>query len=59
MNPQDLDTAYTALAQAVGAVGPRHAELMLALLALSLVSRQDDLQSVLDQIAQAQRLARA
>ena len=58
MNAQDLDTAYTALAEAVGTAGPEHAQLMLATLALSLLSRQDDLQAVLALIAQAQRLAR-
>jgi hypothetical protein len=56
MNPSDLDTAYTALANSIAAVGQEHESLFLATLCLSLLSQHDDLQRVLDDIAQAQRL---
>jgi hypothetical protein len=57
MNPSDLDTAYTALANSIAAVGKEQESLFLATLCLSLLSQQPDLKLVLDDIAQAQRLA--
>jgi hypothetical protein len=57
MNPSDLDTAYTALANSIAAVGKEQESLFLATLCLSLLSQQSDLKRVLDDIAQAQRLA--
>ncbi len=59
MNAQDLDTAYTALANATHAVGREQESLFLATLALGLIAQQSDLQTVLNDIAQAQRLASA
>jgi hypothetical protein len=56
MNAADLDTAYTALANATQAVGREHEALFLATLALSLLVKQSNLQAALDDIAQAQRL---
>ncbi len=57
MNPDDLDTAYTALAQALGRVGQERSPLLLATLALALLARQGDAQAVLPLIEQAERLA--
>jgi hypothetical protein len=57
MNPSDLDTAYTALANSIAAVGKEQESLFLATLCLSLLSQQAYLKRVLDDIAQAQRLA--
>ncbi len=55
MNPTDLDTAYTALAQAIHAVGKEQESVFLATLALSWLAQQSDLASALDDISQAQR----
>jgi hypothetical protein len=57
MTAADLDKAYTALANATHAVGREQEALFLATLALSLIAKQTDLQTALDDIAQAQRLA--
>src|SRR3546814_4679875 len=39
---QDLDTSYTALAEAIARVGQERAPLFLAMLALSLIARQPE-----------------
>jgi hypothetical protein len=57
LNDTDLDTAYTAFANATHAVGREQESLFLATLALALIAKQNDLQVVLDDIATAQRLA--
>jgi hypothetical protein len=57
MTEPDLDQSYTALAQALAAVGEDKARLLLATLSLALLARQPDAQSALPLIAQAQRLA--
>lgn len=57
MNAHDLDTAYTALANATHAVGREQESLFLATLALNLIAQHSDLHTVLKDIAQAQRLA--
>lgn len=59
MNAHDLDTAYTALANATHAVGREQESLFLATLALGLIAQHSDLQVVLKDIAQAQRLVGA
>jgi hypothetical protein len=41
MNDADLDRSYTALCQALGDVGPQRSELLLAMVALALMARQD------------------
>ncbi len=56
MNPTDLDTAYTALANAIHAVGKEQESLFLATLCLSMLSQQIDLKQVLGDITQAQRV---
>jgi hypothetical protein len=47
MTDAELDRAYTALCQALGDVGPGRSELLLAMLALALMARNDDVQGVL------------
>lgn len=55
MTEQDLDTSYTALAEAISRVGEERASLFLAMLALSLLARQPNAEQVLDLIAQAEQ----
>ena len=53
MNDQDLDRTYTALCQAMSAVGQDKATLFLAMLCLSLVSHNPDAAQVLVLLEQA------
>lgn len=39
MSDAELDRSYTALCQALGAVGPQRSEMLLAMLALALMAR--------------------
>lgn len=39
MTDAELDRSYTALCQALGAVGPQRSELLLAMVALALMAR--------------------
>jgi hypothetical protein len=57
MNAEELDRTYTALSEALGRVGADKASLMLATLSLALLARQDDAQTVLPLIEQAERLS--
>jgi hypothetical protein len=57
MTEAQLDTIYTALAEAISRVGPGKAELLLATLALDLLSQQGDASSCLKMIVQAEQLA--
>ncbi len=56
MNSTELDTAYTALAEAIGRVGEGNAQLMLATLSLSLIAKMDNAASALALIKQAEEL---
>ncbi len=56
MTDVQLDTAYTALAEAISRAGPGQAELFLATLALDLLAQHGDVSSCLKMIAQAERL---
>ena len=58
MNSTELDTAYTALAEAIGRVGESNAQLMLATLSLSLISKLDKLDAATALIAQAEELTK-
>ena len=58
MNAEELDRTYTALSEALGRVGADKASLMLATLSLALLARQDDVQTVLPLIEQAERLSK-
>src|SRR3546814_6002274 len=52
---QDLDTSYTALAEAIARVGQERAPLFMAMLALSLIARQLDTEQTLNLITQAEQ----
>ena len=53
----DLDTTYTALAEALGRVGEEKSALLLATLSLSLLAREPDAARALALIEEAERLA--
>ena len=57
MRADDLDALYGALAEALGRVGPQHAELLLATLSLDLIAHHGDAARVAESIARAERLA--
>ena len=57
MTHAELDTTYTALAEAIARAGEAHAPLLLATLALSLLSEQPGAASALALITQAERLS--
>ena len=57
MNSTELDTAYTALAEAIGRVGESNAQLMLATLSLSLIAKMEKLDVPLALIKQAEELS--
>ena len=56
MNSTELDTVYTALAEAIGRVGEANASLMLATLSLSLIAKMEKLDVPLALIKQAEEL---
>lgn len=58
MQANDLDVAYTALAEAIGRVGEGNAQLMLATLSLSLIAKMDNAASALTLIQQAENLTK-
>ncbi|HEX7890031.1 MAG TPA: hypothetical protein VF522_11790 [Ramlibacter sp.] len=47
MTEADLDRSYTALCRALGDVGPQRSEMLLAMVALALIARQDSAGDVL------------
>jgi hypothetical protein len=53
MNDVDLDRSYTALCNALGEVGQTRSELLLAMVALGLMSRSDNAQEVLEVVERA------
>ena len=53
MTDEDLDRSYTALCEALGAVGEANAALFLAMLCLALMARSDEADDVLPLIATA------
>ncbi|MBE7368343.1 hypothetical protein [Ramlibacter pallidus] len=53
MNDADLDRSYTALCHALGEVGPERSELLLAMLALALMARQEHAGEVLALVQRA------
>lgn len=55
MTDADLDRSYTALCEALGAVGPERGELLLAMVALALMARQGDAQEVLELVARSRQ----
>jgi hypothetical protein len=57
MNSTELELTYTALAESIARVGETKTSLLLATLALDLLSRQPDAGAALSHILQAERLA--
>ena len=53
MNEADLDRTYTALCRALGEVGQERSELLLAMVALALMARQDHPDEVLALVERA------
>ena len=53
MNEADLDRSYTALCHALGEVGPQRSELLLAMVALALMARQERAEDVLELVARS------
>lgn len=53
MSDAELDRSYTALCQALGAVGPQRSEMLLAMLALALMARAGTADEVLELIARS------
>jgi hypothetical protein len=53
MTEAELDRSYTALCQALGAVGPQRSELLLAMVALGLVAHSERADDVLALVARA------
>lgn len=53
MTDAELDRSYTALCHALGDVGPQRSELLLAMVALALMARQDSPEDVLALVAHA------
>ena len=57
MSETELEQTYTALAECIGRVGKNKTSLLLATLALDLLSQQADAGAALAHILQAERLA--
>ena len=53
MNDADLDRTYTALCQALGAVGPARSELLLAIVALALMARAGSAEEIVALVARS------
>ena len=53
MTDADLDRSYTALCQALGEVGPERSQLLLAMVALGLMAREDSPDAVLSLVARS------
>ncbi|WP_164855681.1 hypothetical protein [Bordetella avium] len=54
MNHQELDQVYTELAQAVARTGEARAPLLLSMICLALLSKQENAQAALASIQQAE-----
>jgi hypothetical protein len=58
MNNAEVELTYTALAECIARVGETKASLFLATLALDLLSQQQDADTALRHILQAEQLAK-
>ena len=58
MNNAQIEITYTALAECIARVGENKTSLLLATLALDLLSQQPDADAALAHILQAERLAK-
>jgi hypothetical protein len=56
MTDAELDTVYTALAEAIGSVGTAKTPLLLSTLSLSLLAKHGDAKTGLELIEQAKQL---
>ena len=56
MNAPELDAVYTALSEALGRTAPGKAPLMLAILALDLLSSLDDPSRAIAAVSRSERL---
>ena len=59
MNSDQIELIYTALAECIARVGETKAPLLLATLALDLLTRQTDADTAIEHILQAERLTHA
>lgn len=59
MNDAEIELTYTALAQCIARVGETKTSLLLATLALDLLTQQPDAGAALAHISQAERLTQA
>jgi hypothetical protein len=57
MNNAEIELLYTVLAECIARVGKAKTSLLLATLALDLLSQQPDADAALERILQAERLA--
>jgi hypothetical protein len=57
MNTDEIEFIYTALAECIARVGKAKTSLLLATLALDLLSQQSNADAALERILQAERLA--
>ena len=55
MTDAELDLSYTALCNALAAVGPQRSELMLSMVCVALMARSDQAAPVLELIARSQQ----
>lgn len=55
MTDADLDLSYTALCEALAAVGPQRSELMLSMLCVALMARSGEAAPVLELIARTRQ----
>ena len=55
MNDADLDLSYTALCEALAAVGPQRSELMLSMVCVALMARSGEAAPVLELIARTRQ----
>ena len=58
MTDADLDLSYTALCEALAAVGPQRSELMLSMLCVALMARSGEAGPVLELIARTRQRLR-
>ena len=57
MNSSQIEVTYTALAESIARIGETKTPLLLAALALDLLSRQPDAEAAIAHIVRAERLA--
>jgi hypothetical protein len=53
MTDTELDRSYTALCQALGEVGPERSQMLLAMVALALISRAGSADEIVELVARS------